>query len=205
MKRFVLPLSVMLGILILSFIIGGVPKPKDIEWQQYTWTYAGRDGGVVKYASQYGGEFTVDRLSGGKFTLGYQENEYRVSIEKSLIEITFPDGREIDATMFFFDDVVYFPFSDELAAADLRILDLAAKVDRVFQPKGGYIALAVIITALGAVNYGFPLACAKFALLFRAWMVKDPEPTEEYIMLTKIFGGILMLGGWIFLLYTIWN
>lgn len=205
MKRFILPLSVMLGILVLFFIIGGVPQPEDIEWQQYTWNYAGRDDGVIKYVSQLGGEFTVDRLSRGNFILGYQGNEYKVSIENSLVKITFPGDRFVDATMAFFNGIVYFPFSDNLAAADLRIFELAAKVDRAFRPKGGYIALAVIIIALGAIHYGFPLPSARFGLLFRAWMVKDPEPTEEYVQLTKIFGGVVMLGGWIFLLYTVWN
>ncbi len=147
----------------------------------------------------------MDRLPGGNYILGYQENEYRVAVKNSRVEIVFPDGREIGATAVFLDDEVYFPFAEDFAAEDLRILGLAAKVDRVFQPKGGYIVLATIIAVLGAAQYGFPVTSAKLVLELQAWMIKDPEPTEAYVLMTKITGGLIMLGGWIFLLWTIWK
>jgi len=87
----------------------------------------------------------------------------------------------------------------------LRILGLAAKVDKVFQPKCGYIVLATIIAVLGAAQYGFPVTSAKLVLELQAWMIKDPEPTEAYVLMTKITSGLIMLGGWIFLLWTIWK
>jgi len=206
MKKFKWPLLVMLGILVLFFLIGGVPKPAEIEWKQYTWTYAGRDNGVIRYTSTYGGEFTVDRQSGGNFILGIDGKEYEVSVNGSQMVVTFPDGRDVRVTVAYFDDYLYFPFLDaNLSRHEGDVVRLGAEVDRVLEPKGSYIALSIFFLLLGAVNYGYPLACARFELSFRAWMVKDAEPTEEYVLMTKIFGGLIILGGWIFLLYIIWD
>jgi len=206
MKRFKWPILVMLGILILFCIVGGLPRPGDIQWKQYTWTYADRDGGVIRYVSSYGGEFTVDRQSGGKFILGIDGRKYDVSVDGSQITVSFPDGRNVSATVAYFDDYPYFPFVDDnISRHDGEVFRLAAEADRVFEPKGGYITLALFIMALGVVHYGYPLACARFELSFRSWMIKDPEPTEEYVLVNKIFGGIFLVGGWLFLLLLIWK
>lgn len=208
MKQFIIPALVMLGILIIFLLVGGLPRPGDIHWENTTWRYAGRDKGVITYKSTAGKEFTVDPLPGDIFILGIDGKDYTASFTGRQVEINFPDGgKAAGQIVVFLEEItrVIFPIPVEISAHEISVFYLAAEVDRVFPSKISPIGLAIIVWILGALQYRYPLTFSEFALAGRAWMVKDPEPTGQFVVFTKIVGGVLMIGSWIFMLAVVWK
>lgn len=202
-KKLLASLLAMAIILGLFLLIGGIPKRGAIYWKLESWSYRDRSHGFLRYTAAEGGEFTVKRKFGGRFIINLDGVEYPVAVKKSSFDITFPDGITYSGTVS--AGTVSFPTHNLVIPPRDDIFLLAAELGRVFPSLGGYFALGTLIFVLGAVLFSFPLAAAKLGTFSFFWMVKDPEPTSQYVLFTQITGAVLFLGGWTSLLLILWR
>ena len=66
-------------------------------------------------------------------------------------------------------------------------MDVALGPTLVTRGDWGFYALAVLMTALAVVDVAFPGAV--FRWRYR-WRVKDPEPTDFYLRMNELGGGV---------------
>lgn len=143
--------------------------------------------------SRDGWSVTVDPENA---TISHGQNIYRYTIEdqgsRVSYGITFPDGSSYHWTATDsggmggwsedFDE-------DQLIFAEFLVDALEASVPQAY---GGHPILALILLAVGIWQMKYP---ETLFYVNRGWMFREAEPSDTYLAMTRVGGGIVIIAG----------
>lgn len=199
MKQNLFLITAMALILVMFFVLGGSPGPRDISWQGQHWQYSGRAQNDLVYTFHSGDQFTVQRQGSGNFIIGLQGEEYSGSVQGTEISVRFPDGRQVHGIQYEGEMQTY------VAPEDAPLFELLLAADTAVSPKTFKLVAGILVFIYSILNVRYPRHCVFVTMRFRRLINAGARPTSYHIKVSQVVGMVLLLASWCLILMGLWH